>query len=111
MHYEIMKDKANGISFTSKDQLSANMILTFWEKVTQSNSCLNALDRLVLGIHTVKMPLGFGRGIKTKGRSLTALAHLKKFIVKVKSEINSLAHSLNTIAIISNYPNYKSYRN
>ena len=46
----------------------------------------------------------------TKGKSLTVLAHLKKIIVKVKSETNCLAHALIiAIAIITNDGNYKSY--
>jgi len=106
-----MKDKAIGISFRRKDQLSPDVILNVWEKVTQSNSRFNALDTLIFEIHSVKMPVGFGRGIKTKGRSLAALAHLKKSIVKVKSETNCLAHALIiAIARITNDPNYKSYR-
>jgi len=55
-----MKDKAIGINFRRKDQLSADVILNVWE-VTQSNSRFNALDTLVLDVHSVKMPVGFGR--------------------------------------------------
>jgi len=62
------------------------VILNVWEKGKQSNSRLNSLDTLVLEIHSVKTPIGFGGGIKTKGRSLAALAYLKKSIVKVSSE-------------------------
>jgi len=63
--------------------------------VTQSNSRFNALDKLVLEVHSVNMPVGFGGdGRKTKGRPLDALAHLKKSIVKVKAETNCLAHAL-----------------
>ena len=69
------------------------------------------MDTLILEIHSVKMPVGFGGGIKTKGRSLAALAHLKTSIVKVKSKTNCLAHALIiAIARITNDPNYKSYR-
>ena len=72
-----VKDKLIGISFRRKDQLSPEVILSVWEKVTQSNSRFNAVDTLILEIHSVKMPVGFGGGIKTKGRSLASLAHLK----------------------------------
>ena len=82
-----MKDKAIGISFRRKNRLPSDVILNIWEKVTQSNSRFTALDTLVLEIRSVKMPVGFGGGIKTKGISLTALAHLKKNIVRVKSGI------------------------
>ena len=76
-----MKDEAFGINFRRKDQFSAEVILNVWEKVTQSNSRFNALDTVVLNVHSVKMLVGFGRGMKTKGRPLTNLAHLKKSIV------------------------------
>jgi len=58
------------------------------------------------------MTVGFGGdGIKTEGRSLDTLAHLKKCIVKVKAETNYLAHALViAIAKIKNDANYKSYR-
>ena len=107
-----MRDKAIGISFRRKDQLSTDVILNVWQKVTQSNSRFNALDKLVLEVHSVKMPVAFGGdGRKTKGRSLDASALLKKSIVKVNAERNCLAHAL-LIAIvkITNDPNCKSYR-
>ena len=106
-----IKDKAIGINFRRKDQLSADVILSVCVKVTQSNSRFNALDTLVFEVHSVRLPVGFGRSIKTRGRPLTVLAHLKKIIVQVKSETNCLAHAL-FIAItkITNNPNHKSYR-
>jgi len=73
-----MRDKAIGISFRRKDQLSTDVILNVWQKVTQSNSRFNVLDKLVLEVHSVKMPVGFGRAMKNKGRHLDVLAHLKK---------------------------------
>jgi len=85
-----VKDMAIGICFRQKNQVSADVISSVWEKVTQSNSCFNALDTLVLEV-TVKMPVRFG-DIKIKGRLLAILAHLKKSIVRVKSETNCLAH-------------------
>ena len=80
--------------------------------MTQSNSRINALDKLVLEVHSVKMLVGFGGdGRKTKGRPLDTLAHLKKSIVKVKAESNCLDHALViAIAKITNDPYYKSYR-
>ena len=107
-----MRDKAIGISFRRKDQLTTDVILNVWQKVTQSNSRFNALDKLVLEVHSVKMPVGFGGdGRKSKGRPLDVLAHLKTSIVKVKTERNCLAHALViAIAKITNDPNYKSYR-
>jgi len=41
------------------------------------------------------MPVGYGkRGIRSMGRPLSAVAHLKKSVVEVKAEENSLAHAL-----------------
>jgi CRISPR/Cas system-associated exonuclease Cas4 (RecB family) len=54
-----MRGKAIGISFRRKDQLSTDVILNVWQ-VTQSNSHFNALYKLVLEVHSVKMPVGFG---------------------------------------------------
>jgi hypothetical protein len=74
-----MRDKAIGISFRRKDQLSTDVILNVWQKVTQSNLRSNALDKLVLVVHSVKMPVGFGGdGRKNKGRPLDALKKKKK---------------------------------
>ena len=79
-------DRAIGISFRSKDQLSGKVIWSVFEKVSQSNSRFNALDTLVVTVHFVKMPGGFGYGIESKGRPLSVMAHLKKSIVEVKAE-------------------------
>jgi len=71
----------------------------------------NALDTLVVIVHSVKMRVGFGYGIKTKGRPLSVMAHLKKSIAEVKTEENCLAHALIiAIAKVDNDANYKSYR-
>ena len=72
-----MRDKAIGISFRRKDQLSTDVILNVWQNVTQSNSRFNALDKLVFGVHSVKMPVGFGRGIRTRGRPLDVFSHFE----------------------------------
>jgi len=79
--------------------------------VSLSNSRFNALDTLVVTVHWVKMHIGFGYGIKTKGRPLSVLAHLKKIIVEVKTEENCLAHALIiAIARVENDANYTAYR-
>jgi len=55
------------------------------------------------------MPLGFGYGIKTKGRPLSVMAHLKKSIVEGKAEENCLVHALIiAIARVENDANYKA---
>jgi ribosome-associated translation inhibitor RaiA len=66
-----------------------------FEKVAQSNARFNAMDRLVVVIHSVRMPVGFGRtALGTKGRPLANMAHLKSSIIEVKAENNCLAHAL-----------------
>jgi hypothetical protein len=105
-----VQDKAIGISFRRKDQLSENMVWSVFEKVAHSNARFNALDKLVVVVHSIKMPVGFVR-VKTKGRPLSVIAHLKRSIVEVKAEKNCLAHALIiTIAILNNDPIYESYR-
>ena len=79
--------------------------------MSQSNSRFNALDTLVVTVHSVKMPSGFGeRARKIMGRPLSTMVHLKKRIVEAKSEENCLAHALViAIAKVENDPNYKAY--
>jgi hypothetical protein len=106
-----VQDKAIGISFRRKDELSEDVIWNVFEKVTQSNSTFNALDKLIVEVHSVRMPVGFGGGVKTKGRPLTVMAHLKKSIVEVTAAENCLAHALIiAIARLTNDSNYKAYR-
>jgi hypothetical protein len=92
---ENVQDKAIGLSFRRKDQLTADVIWSVLQKATQSNSRINALDKLVLNVHAVKMPAGFVRrdAIKCMGRPLEIMAHLKRSIVQVKAESNCLAHA------------------
>jgi hypothetical protein len=80
-----VQDKAIGISFRRKDQITEDVIWAVFEKVAQSNARFNALDKLVMTIHSVKMPIGHGR-IARKGRPLEVMAHLKRSIVEVKAE-------------------------
>jgi hypothetical protein len=72
-------DKAVGISFCRKDQLSVEAIWAVFEKLMQSNTRSNALDRLNIQIHAVRMPNGSGR-VKAKGRPLSVMTHLKKVL-------------------------------
>ena len=85
------------------------MIWSVLGKVSQSNARFNALDKLLMAVHSVKMPIGHGR-IATKGRPLETMVHLKRSIVEVKAEENCLAHALNIrTAKLANDPNYKAY--
>ena len=61
------KAKSIGISFRHKDQLLGDFIWSLVEKVSQSNSRFNALEKLVTAVHSVRMTVGFGkRAIKTR---------------------------------------------
>jgi len=63
-----MQDRAIGISLRRKDQISEEVIWSVFNKVAQSNARYNALDKLVVVVHSVKMPVGFGRkSVKSKG--------------------------------------------
>ena len=54
-------DKPIGISFRRRDQLSAYVVWSVFENVSQSNSRFNALDTLVVNVHSVRIPVGFGK--------------------------------------------------
>ena len=88
-------DRPIGISFRRKDQLSADLIWSVFEKLSESNSRFETLDTLVVTVHSVRIPVGFGkRAIKSRGRPISVMAHLKSSIVEVKAEKNCLAHAL-----------------
>ena len=72
-------DKPIGFSFRRKDQLSGDVVWSVFERVSQSNSRFNALDTLVVTVHSAKMPGGFCKyAVKNMGRPLSTMAHLKK---------------------------------
>ena len=62
-------------------------------------------------MHLVRMPVGFGKhAIKSRGRPLSVMTHLKTSIVEVKAEEYYLAHALViSIAKVGNDPNYKAH--
>ena len=80
IHNEVnLLDKAIGISFRRKDQLSEEVIWSVFSKVAQSNARYNAMDRLIVVVQSVKMPVGFGKtSIRSKGRPLEKIVHEKK---------------------------------
>jgi len=52
IHNEVnQKDKPIGISFRWKDHICGEVIWSVFEKVAQSNSRFNAVDRLVIVLH------------------------------------------------------------
>src|SRR5215510_9802413 len=92
---ENQSDKPIGFSFRRKDQVSGDVIWSVFEKVSQSNARFNAMDKLVVDVQVVKMPVGYGRthrALNTKGQPMSVISHLKTIIVTVKSEKNCLAH-------------------
>jgi len=88
-----VKDRAIGISFRRRDQITGDVIWSVFEKVAQWNDRFNALDTLVMTVHPVRMPIGHSK-ITSKGRPLEIMARLKRSIVQVKAESNCLAHAL-----------------
>ena len=52
-------DKPNWISFRRKDQLAGDVIWRVFERVSQSNSRFNALDPLIVTVHSDRMPWDF----------------------------------------------------
>ena len=58
------------------------------------------------------MPVGFGKTtVKSKGRPLSVMAHVKNSIIDVKAATDCLAHALViAIARLTKDPNYKAYR-
>jgi len=104
-------DKPIGISFRRNDQLSSDVLWSVFKNISQSNSRFNALDTLVVTVHSVRMPVEFGKhAIKSRGSPLSVMAHLKKSIVEVKADENYLARALViAIAKIDKDPNYKAY--
>ena len=105
-------DKAIGTCFRRKDQITSEVIWSVLGKVAPSNARFNVLDKLIMTVHSEKMPIGHGGGgIASKGRQLETMVHLKWSIVEVKAEENCLAHALIiSIAKLTNDSNYVAYR-
>jgi len=103
--------KSIGIIFRRKDQLAADVILSLVQKYSQSNARSNSLDKLIMTVYSVRIPVGFcKRMIKSRGRPLTVMAHLKRSVVEVKANENFLTHAIIiAIAKLENYPDYKAY--
>jgi hypothetical protein len=105
-------NKPIGNRFIRKDQLSGDVIWSVFEKFSQSNSRFNALDTMVVTVHSVRMPVGFGVNVlKSRGSPLSVMAQFKRSIVEVKTEENCLAHALVIeIAKVDKDPNYDAFR-
>ena len=80
IHNEVnQSDKPIGFRFRRKSQISSDLIWNVFGKVSLSNSSFNASDTLTVVVHSVRMPIGFG-GIKSKGRTVGNMIHLKRSI-------------------------------
>ena len=104
-------DKPNGISFRRKDTLSGKVIWSVFESVAVEFwiQCSGHVSRnRAYG----QDALGYGKGaIKSRGRPLSVMAHLKQSIVEVKTDENCLSHVLIVaIARVDNDPKYKACR-
>jgi len=64
-----------------------------------------------MNVLSVRMPVALGRrAIKSKGRPLSVMAHLKTNVVEVKHSENCLSHAIIiAIAEVENDPNCKAY--
>ena len=113
IHNEVnQSDKPVGFSFRRKDLLSPDVIWSVFDKVSKSNATFNTSDTLIVTVHSVTMPVGFGKyAIYRKGGPLAIMAHLKRSIFVVRANENSLAHAL-VIAIerLNSDLNYTSCR-
>ena len=98
------QDRQIGLSFRRRDQISRDVLWSVFDKVTQSNARYQALDTLTFHVHSVETET-------SKGRTMSAMAQLKRSIVEVKAKENCPEHEL-VIAVVrvTNDPNYKSYR-
>ena len=62
--------------------MTVDVILSLVQKDSQSNARFDALDKLVMTLHSVRMPAGFNKhAIKSRCRPLSVMAQLKSNIV------------------------------
>ena len=71
-------DKPIRISFKGMEQLVGDLIMSLVEKVSHSNARFNALVKLIMVVHSVRMPVGFCRAILSMCRPLSVMAQLKQ---------------------------------
>ena len=107
-----MQDKPIGISFRRRDQLSSDVIWSLFENVAQSNARFNAMDKLIIVVRSVEMPVEFGHtALKNQGRQPANIAHLKRSIIEVRAENNCLSHaSIIAKARADGHPYHQSFR-
>jgi len=62
IHNEVnQSNKPIGFSFRRKNDLFSTVIWSVFDKMTQSNRTFIASDTLIVTVHSVAMPLGFGK--------------------------------------------------
>jgi predicted Zn-dependent protease len=105
-----LQDRPLGLSFRRRDQISREVLCSVLEKVKQSNADFEALDTLTFHVHSVRMPVVFGRTQTPLGSSLLAMARIKRSVVQIRAERDCLAHALVVaIARVTNDPEYRKY--
>ena len=82
--------------------------------MSQSNARFNASDTLIVTVHSVTMPVGFGGdGMKRKGRSLAKMAHLKRPVRVTKRSVCKIDEILDKRyrnLILEYFVHWKGYR-
>jgi len=77
-----VKDRAIGISFRRRDQITGDVIWSAFEKVAQSNARFNALHKLVMTFHSVKSGVPVDRHsalcLWCEGRTGNTMIHLRQ---------------------------------
>ena len=58
------------------------VIWSVFSIVAQSNARYNAMDRLIVAINSLKIRVGFGKAVKSMGRTLSVMANVKHGITK-----------------------------
>jgi hypothetical protein len=59
------EDRPIRLSFRRRDQISRDMLWNVFHKLTQSKAKFQALDTFTFHVHSVKMPVGFGKSAET----------------------------------------------
>ena len=76
-------DKPIVFSYRRKDQIWSDVIWSVFDKLLQSNARFHPSDTLIVTVHSVTMPVGFGgNGMKLKGRPLANMVNLRGLLEK-----------------------------
>ena len=84
-----VQDKPIGISFRRKDQLSEEVIWSVFQKCRPVKHQIQCHERIGRRHSFGQNACGFwSTALRSKGRELANMAHLKRSIIKVKAENN-----------------------